>query len=101
MRLFNIEIKFFFALGVVFFFLISCTCKAKNSCSEWRAYGGTKDRIQYSALSQVDTGNVRDLRVAWIYKTKHAEGSSQIQVNPIVVDNVLYGVSPKLKLFAI
>ena len=85
----------------VIILLTSCTAKNKNAYAEWKIYGGTKDRIQYSSLSQIDTNNVKNLQVAWTYHTKDAEGSSQIEVNPIVVDGVMYGVSPKLKLFAI
>ena len=68
---------------------------------DWKVYGGSNSRIQYSALSQIDTNNVQSLRVAWIYHTKDAEGSGQMQANSIVVEGVLYGVSPKLKLFAL
>jgi quinoprotein glucose dehydrogenase len=86
-------------VGIVL--LTSCTSKSKNVYDEWNVYGGTKERIQYSTLSQIDTNNVAALQVAWTYNTKDAEGSSQIEVNPIIVDGVMYGVSPKLKLFSI
>ncbi|HWI90124.1 MAG TPA: PQQ-binding-like beta-propeller repeat protein [Flavisolibacter sp.] len=69
--------------------------------TDWKVYGGSKTRIQYSALSQIDTNNVGSLRVSWVYHTGDAEGASQMQANPIVVDGVLYGVSPKLKLIAL
>src|SRR5207253_5343568 len=72
-----------------------------ESFKDWKVYGGSKHRIQYSTLNQIDTNNVKDLQVAWVYNTNDAEGSSQIEVNPIIVDGVMYGVSPKLKLFAI
>lgn len=69
--------------------------------TDWKIYGGSKSRIQYSALNQIDTSNVHSLQVAWIYHTGDAERSSQMQANPIVVDGVLYAVSPKLKLVAL
>ena len=81
--------------------LVSCSSKTKNKYSEWKISGGTKDRIQYSTLSQIDTSNVKDLQVAWTYNTKDAEGSSVMEANSIIIDDVLYGVSPKLKLFAV
>src|SRR5688572_26490388 len=70
---------------------------------EWRTHGGDPGHTQYSPLTQVDTGNVRALRQAWIYRTgdKRADDRSQIQCQPIVVDGVLYGTSPALKLFAL
>ena len=77
---------------------ISCNdTKLKNN---WDVYGGSKERLQYSALDAIDTTNVKDLELAWTYHTKDAEASGQIQTNPLIVDGVLYGVSPQLKLFA-
>ncbi|MGZ3922535.1 MAG: outer membrane protein assembly factor BamB family protein [Flavisolibacter sp.] len=73
----------------------------KELYKDWRIYGGSKSRIQYSALTQIDTNNVQSLRVAWIYHTNDADRSSQMQANPIVVNGILYGVSPKLKLIAL
>ncbi len=79
-------------------FFISCSGKIPDK--DWSVYGGSNDQIKYSKLSQIDTNNVESLKVAWTYRTQDAEPSSQIQVNPIIVDNILYGVSPQLKLFA-
>jgi quinoprotein glucose dehydrogenase len=73
----------------------------KGPYIDWAIYGGSKERIQYSRLSQIDTTNVAALRPAWIYHTNDAEGHSQMQDNPIVVEGVLYVVSPKLKLIAL
>lgn len=78
------------------------SCKAKNTAHRsWRVYGGSKDNIHYSALTQLDTGNVAQLKVAWEYHTHDSADRTQIQVNPIVVGERLYGVSPQLKLFAL
>lgn len=88
-------------LFIILILLGSCKSHPKESYKDWKVYGGSKTRIQYSALNQIDTGNVQDLQVAWTYRTNDAEPGSQMQANPIVVDRVLYGVSPKLKLFAI
>ncbi|MBK5277369.1 MAG: PQQ-binding-like beta-propeller repeat protein [Bacteroidia bacterium] len=69
----------------------------------WEVYNGTKEGIKYSSLTQVDTSNVNQLQVAWTYNTGDADtlNASQIQCNPIVVDGILYGVGPQMKLFAI
>ena len=84
---------------ILIFLTISCT--EKNDYKLWEIYGGSSQKTQYSALSEIDTNNVKNLQVAWVYRTRDAEPSSQLQVNCIVVDNVLYGVSPKLRLFAV
>ncbi len=84
--------------------ILLCTaisCSRQQPYSDWKVYGGNKESNHYSALTQIDTANVANLQVAWAYHTGDADSMTQIQVNPIVVDNVLYGVSPKLKLFAV
>ena len=70
---------------------------------EWKVNGGSTDNIKYSTLHQIDTSNVRQLKVAWIY---HAENKDEakfgvMECNPIIINHILYGVSPRLKLFAL
>ena len=90
--------------------LSSLVVLVMSSCSsgtaeqkEWRTYLGDKSSSQYSSLSQINTTNVDQLQVAWTYNTgdHNEEGGSQIQCNPLIVDGVLYGASPALKLFAL
>lgn len=71
--------------------------------SGWTIVNGNYTGNKYSSLTQIDTGNVKHLRVAWTYHTGDADTAahSQIQCNPIVVDNVMYVVSPRLKLLAL
>ncbi len=73
----------------------------KNPYQDWKIYGGGYERLQYSGLGQINTENVKDLQVEWMYHTRDADSTSQIQVNPVIVDDILYGVSPQLKLFAL
>jgi quinoprotein glucose dehydrogenase len=81
--------------------VISCNSSNKKEYKDWNAYGGGKDNLHYSSLTQIDTSNVTELEVAWEYHTKDADTLTQIQVNPLMIDGVLYGVSAKLKLFAL
>ncbi len=67
----------------------------------WQVYGGGWDGIRYSSLEQIHRGNVAQLRTAWIYDTGDAFEGSEMQCNPIVIDGVLYGTSPKLRVFAL
>src|SRR5580693_4575651 len=76
-------------------------CHSSVNYESWPAYGGSKDKIHYSALRQIDTGNVGGLRQVWAYHCGDVDSNSQLQVNPIVVGHTLYGVSPRLKLFAL
>lgn len=75
----------------------------KNQYSNWNVYGGTKENNKYSSLVEIDTSNVSQLKVAWIYHSENNDSTKYgpIECNPIIVDDVLYGVSPKMKLFAI
>lgn len=76
---------------------------ASTSHEKWTVRGGSSSSIRYSSLDQVDTTNVEQLEVAWTYHTGDAEpeNNSQIQANPIVIDETLYGTSPKMKVFAV
>ncbi len=82
---------------------LACT-QNKKSYSGWEIKGGTADGIQYSWLDEVNTSNIKDLRLAWTYSSGDADtvnNRTQIQCNPIVVEGVLYGTSPSLKPFAL
>jgi len=76
-------------------------CHSSVDYDSWPVYGGSNDHLHYSALRQIDTGNVGGLRQVWAYHCGDVDSNSQIQVNPIIVGHTLYGVSPRLKLFAL
>lgn len=86
--------------------LFACNSGGDNTdahYSGWETYGGTKEGIRYSSLDQINPENVSQLRQAWSFSSydKDSLDKSQIQCNPIIVNGVLYGVSPRSKLFAI
>lgn len=83
--------------------LLSSCSTAPSTYETWRVTGGSKENIRYSTLTQIDTANVKNLQVAWVHEIGDADtlNHSQIQCNPIVVDGILYGTSPKLKLIAL
>ena len=89
------------------FLLIFCSCRQSSSIKKdytgWRSYAGSKDGIRYSSNEQINTSNVNRLQVAWRFSShdKDSGNRSQNQCNPIVIDGVLYGTSPKLKLLAL
>jgi len=72
-----------------------------DSYREWGVYGGGPDSIRYSALDQINRGNVARLQVAWTYDSGDAFQDSEMECNPIVVDGVLYATTPKLRLIAL
>lgn len=81
-----------------------CTCTSSTrKYTSWNAYNGGKESLKYSSLTQINATNVNQLQVAWTYNTGDADSEhhSQIQCNPIIIDGVLFGVSPQMKLFAV
>ncbi len=66
---------------------------------DWPAYGGTEEQVRYSTLRQIDRSNVAQLKVAWTYDT--ADGAGDPQTQPIVIDGVLYGITPHHKVVAL
>lgn len=70
---------------------------------DWPVYLGDKASSQFSELKQIHRGNVHKLEPAWAYYAGDArpDNRSQIQCNPLIIDGVLYGTSPQLKLLAL
>ena len=99
------RIQIFNSLTFSLVVIVAASCKApvKESYRNWEVYGGTKDAMHYSSLTEVDTNNVSQLLVAWTYHTGDADTAShsQIQCNPIVIDGILYALTPKMKMFAV
>ena len=95
--------RFFFALFLIFTLVFSCkyseeSKKEKTKYTTWSSYLGGPDRNHYSKLSQITKENVGGLKIAWQYE---APDYGQMQMNPIVVDSVLYGVTAALRVVAL
>jgi quinoprotein glucose dehydrogenase len=65
---------------------------------DWPAYGGAPESTHYSGLAQINRGNVKDLTVAWTFDTGEQGG---LQTSPIIVDGMLFGITPTQKVFAL
>ncbi|HKW34525.1 MAG TPA: PQQ-binding-like beta-propeller repeat protein [Candidatus Acidoferrum sp.] len=61
-------------------------------------YGGAPENSHYSTLSQINRSNVKQLAVAWSFDTEEEGG---LQTSPIIVNGVLYGITPTQKVFAL
>src|SRR4051812_50176309 len=79
------------------------TCGLRAADRNWAAFSGDSGGTHYSSLTAITAQNVKSLAPAWEYHAGDAsrENRSQIQCNPLVIDGVLYGTSPTLKLFAL
>ena len=84
-------------------FFVACNNNQSPEFSGWTKANGNSEGNKYSSLTQIDTGNIMRLQVAWEFHTNDADtgAHSQIQCNPIIVDGILYATSPQLKVFAI
>ena len=71
---------------------------ANKSAHDWPVYGGTPQNDHFSTLAQINRSNVKQLAVAWTYDTEEPGG---LQSTPIVVDGILYGLTPSQKVFAL
>jgi quinoprotein glucose dehydrogenase len=72
--------------------------KAEN-LKTWTVSHGDAFATRYSALTQINRHNVKNLRQAWVYHSK--DGSGNIQANPIIVDGVFYGPTPGRAIVAL
>lgn len=96
----------FFAISVLALFgLVFQSCSSseektphKRDYTTWSSYLGDSGRSHYSTLSQITPENVQNLKVAWSYE---ATDWGQMQMNPIVVDSILYGVTAALRVVAL
>ena len=55
--------------------------------SDWPSYNGDYTGRRYSALRQINTSNVSQLRAQWVF---HAPNSSHLEVTPVAVDGILF-----------
>jgi quinoprotein glucose dehydrogenase len=79
--------------------LLFLALQVPNPNTEWPEYLGGPERNHYSALSQINTQNVPQLKPAWEYHTKDTSG--QMQCNPIIVNGVLYATTASVQVFAL
>ena len=99
---FMLKSRSFFIASFVLFTIISCQNKDQEY-NHWPVYNGSAKGLKYSSMIQIDTTNVHLLKPVWTYHSGDVDTAahSQIQCNPIVVEGILYGVNPNMKLFAV
>ncbi len=69
----------------------------------WSHYLGDPERTHFSTLNQIDSSNVHRLTLKWVYKSGglSEERNTQIQTNPLIVQDILYGINASNGLFAV
>lgn len=98
----------FLPVTFVFFILICSGCsnqpnKDIGAGKDWTVNLADNFSSHFSKLTEINKGNIGRLQLAWEYHTGDdvRENRSQIQCNPIIINGILYGTSPKLKVFAL
>ena len=92
-----IHLKFIMLAILLVNFFSSCNDENSIDYSNWHYYNGTSDALKYSSLHEIDTTNVTSLKPIWTYNSGDADTAarSQIQTNPIVMNGILYGITPQ------
>ena len=58
--------------------------------ANWPSYNGDYTGRRYSALHEINTSNVSQLRVQWVF---HVPNSNRLEVTPVVVDGIMFVTS--------
>lgn len=72
--------------------------KAADEPGNWLMYSHTYNSWRYSALKQIDAGNVKNLRVKWMFQGRHIE---KFETTPLVVDGIMYLTRPENAIHAL
>lgn len=64
----------------------------------WAAYNGSQTGNHFSLLTQINRKNVHRLKVAWTFDTGETGG---LETNPLIMNGVMYGYTPSLKVIAL
>ena len=86
-------------MRTVFLLLLVALAHAQEPARDWPVYGGGSSGQRYSPLKQINRDNVARLRVAWTWDADDGRGDPQTQ--PLIIDGVLYGITPKHHVVAL
>ncbi len=64
---------------------------AESNSQNWLTYGLNYSENRYSLLDKVNTENVSELKLAWMYDLESIRG---VEASPIVVDGIMYATGP-------
>ena len=80
--------------------VVALVCGGTSSAQQtpWKDYLGGPDSSHYSALKQINTGNVDKLKVAWSFPTGD---DVSYTFSPLVVDNIAYLAAKQGSLVAV
>src|SRR5437870_975695 len=72
--------------------------KADQEPGNWLMYSNTYNSWRYGRLSQINTQNVKNLHVKWLFQGRHPE---KFETTPLVVDGIMYLTRPANDVYAL
>jgi alcohol dehydrogenase (cytochrome c) len=72
--------------------------KADQEPGNWLMYSNTYNSWRFSRLDQINTQNVKNLKVKWLFQGRHQE---KFETTPLVVDGIMYLTRPENDVFAL
>ena len=91
----------------IFCWLAVLAASAATPNVEWPFYGGDQAGTKYSALTQINRQNVRNLKPAWEWRTgekaldAYKTTPGMFEVTPLMVDGMLYLSTPYNRVIAL
>lgn len=90
--------RIFWLIALTILFPLQALSQSGAANKEWAAYSGDKGSTKYTALDQINAGNVGELEVAWtwdspdnaIAKANPSKTPGGYKVTPLVVNGVMY-----------
>ena len=71
-----------------------------NANQDWNTVGGARG-MHYSSLTGINRKNVKNLERVWQFDSGDEFEGSEMQCNPLILDGVLYGTTPRLRVIAL
>jgi alcohol dehydrogenase (cytochrome c) len=68
--------------------------KSSSEPQNWLTYSGHYNGQRHTLLNQITPANVRNLELQWVFQVRSLGGGDKFEASPIVVDGVMYTVSP-------
>ncbi len=72
--------------------------QAESEPESWLTYSGSYASQRFSALAEITSSNVQQLRAIWVYQVRRA---GIVETSPIVVDGVMYITEPPSSVTAL
>jgi quinoprotein glucose dehydrogenase len=98
----SIRKRFTSFLAILLMAFLSLAAQQNNDAplesGDWPVWGGSPENTHYSPLTQINRSNVAQLAQAWTFDTGEQGG---LQTSPLIVNGVLFGISPSQKIFAL